>query len=275
MTFQVKQDTLNQTIRTLGSVAAAFSSGVDSTFLLKATHNLLGHRVLAVTVRSRLFPHRELDEAIQFTHKEGIEHVILDVDELAIAGFPPNPANRCYLCKTELFSRIRRIAEDRGIPHVIEGSNADDADDYRPGMQAIAELGILSPLRDAGLMKQDIRQLSRDWGLPTWDKPSFACLASRFPYGEEITSERLATIEAAEQFLFDAGFRQVRVRFHGTLARIETDEKGLHRLLSPNLRDEIDRRFKELGFIYVSADLQGYRVGSMNETLEHVPNSFE
>jgi uncharacterized protein len=235
--------------------------------LLKAAHNLLGHRALAITVRSRLFPGREFDEAVQFTHEEGIELVIVDVDELAIAGFAPNPANRCYLCKTELFSRIRRIAEEREIPHVIEGSNADDADDYRPGMQAIAELGILSPLRDAGLTKQDIRQLSRDGGLPTWDKPSFACLASRFPYGEEITKERLATIDAAEQYLLDAGFRQVRVRFHGTLARIETDEEGLQRLLSPNLREEIDRRFKELGFIYVSADLKGYRIGSMNETL--------
>ena len=269
MTLQTKQDKLNQTIQALGSVVVAFSSGVDSTFLLKTAHNLLKHRVLAVTVRSRLIPNRELDEACQFVRNEGIEHVFVDVDELAIAGFAQNPANRCYLCKTELFSRIRRVADERGISHVIEGSNADDADDYRPGMQAIAELGILSPLRDAGLTKQDIRQLSREGDLLTWNKPSYACLASRFPYGEEITKERLAMIDAAEQFLWDAGLRQVRVRFHGTLARIETDEEGFQCLLSPNLREAIDRRFKELGFIYVAADLKGYRTGSMNETFEH------
>lgn len=266
--MQTKQDELQRILQKLGSVAVAFSGGVDSTFLLKTAHHVLGSRVLAVTVRSGLVPQREIDGVVQFVQKEGIEHILVDFDELTIAGFAQNPTNRCYLCKTAVFSQIQRIAEDRGIPHVIEGSNADDVHDYRPGMQAIKELGILSPLREAGLTKEDIRQLSLEWGLPTWNKPSLACLASRFPYGETITRERVAMIDAAEQYLWDAGLCQVRVRFHGNLARIETDEEGLRRLLSENLRKEIDCRFKKIGFLYVTVDLQGYRTGSMNEMLE-------
>ena len=264
---QAKQDKLKQCLRELGSVAVAFSSGVDSTFLLKTAHDLLGSRTLAVTIQSSLFPKRELDETVQFTREKGIEHVIVELDELSITGFSQNPANRCYLCKTEIFSKIRRIAEERGILHIAEGSNADDSNDYRPGLQAIVELGILSPLREAGLTKQEIRQLSHKLGLPTWNKQSLACLASRIPYGEEITKECLAMIDVAEQHLWDVGFRQVRVRFHGNLARIETDEEGLHRLSDKSLREEIYRRFKEIGFTYVSVDLLGYRTGSMNETL--------
>jgi len=269
MTLLSKQDKLAKNLRELGGVAVAFSSGVDSTFLLKMAHDLLGSRTLAVTVRSCLFPKRELDEATQFTRENGIEHVVVVFDVFDIVGFAQNPANRCYLCKTELFSRIQRIAEERGIPHVAEGSHADDSNDYRPGLQAIAELGILSPLREAGLSKQEIRQLSRELGLFTWDKPSLACLASRIPYGEEITQERLAMIDKAEQYLLDAGFRQVRVRFHGNLARIETDEEGLQRLLNTKLREEIDCRFKEFGFFYTTVDLLGYRTGSMNHTLPY------
>jgi len=265
--IQTKQDQLKQHLRELGSVVIAFSSGVDSTFLLKTAHDLLGNRTLAVTVHSRLSPQRELDEATRFTHNEDIEHLIVEVDELTIPGFAQNPADRCYLCKTAIFSRIRRIAEERGIPNVAEGSNADDSNDYRPGLQAIAELGILSPLREAGLTKLEIRQLSKEIDLPTWNKQSFACLASRIPYGEEITKERLAMIDTAEQYLLDAGFRQVRVRFHGNLARIEADEEGQQFLSDKILREAIHRRFKELGFIYVAVDLLGYRTGSMNETL--------
>jgi len=269
MTLQSKQNKLAKNLRELGGVAVAFSSGVDSTFLLKTAHDLLGDRTLAVTVQSCLSPQRELDEAVQFTKENGIEHVVVDFDVFDIVGFTQNSANRCYLCKTALFSRIRRIAEERRIPHVVEGSNADDSGDYRPGLLAIAELGILSPLRETGLTKQEIRQLSCELGLPTWNKPSLACLASRIPYGEEITQERLAMIDKAEQYLLDVGFHQMRVRFHGNLARIETDEEGFQRLLNKKLREEIHCRFKELGFVYIAVDLLGYRTGSMNYTLPY------
>ena len=264
---QTKQDKLKEHLRRLGRIAVAFSSGVDSTFLLKTAHDLLGNQALAVTVHSCLSPQRELDEAIQFTQNECIEHVVIEIDELSIQGFAQNPVDRCYLCKTEVFTRIRRIAEERSIPHVAEGSNADDSNDYRPGLQAIVELGILSPLREAGLSKMEIRQLSGELGLRTWNKQSFACLASRIPYGEEITKKRLAMIDAAEQYLLDAGLCPVRVRFHGNLARIETNEEGLQRLSDKAFREAIHCRFKEIGFVYVAVDLLGYRTGSMNETL--------
>ena len=265
MTPQLKQDKLKQRLQELDSVAIAFSSGVDSTFLLKTAHEVLGNRALAVTVRSCLFPKRELDEAVQFAQDERIEHIIVDVDALHVAGFSQNPLNRCYLCKTALFSRIRDIVSERGILHVAEGSNADDDGDDRPGMQAIAELGILSPLREARLTKQEIRHLSGKLGLPTWNKPSLACLASRIPYGEEITEERLSMIDKAEQYLWEAGFQQVRVRLHGSMARIETDENGMSRLEDKRFREEIYCRFKEIGFVHSAVDLLGYRTGSMNE----------
>ena len=270
MTIQSKYDSLKQTLHELGRVAIAFSSGVDSTFLLKVAHDTLGNRAVALTARSSLFPSRELDDAERFVHNEGIEHIVIEFDPFSVAGLSQNPTNRCYLCKKELFTRFKHIAEEYGIPHIAEGSNADDVHDYRPGMQAIAELGMLSPLRDSGLTKGEIRQLSRELNLPTWNQPSFACLATRIPYGVEITAERLAMIEAAEQFLFELDFNQVRVRYHpnfndGNLARIETDEEGLQRLLDKNLREKIHRRFRELGFIHTAADLLGYRTGSMDE----------
>lgn len=262
-----KQEKLKGILKGWGRVAVAFSGGVDSTFLLKTAKDVLGGGVLAVTARSLSFPKRELDEAAAFCARNGIEHVIVDSEELDIDGFSKNPVNRCYLCKTELFTKIRSIAEQRGITHIAEGSNADDPGDFRPGMRAVAEQGILSPLRLAGLNKTEIRQLSRELGLPTWNKQSFACLSSRFPYGETITPEKLRMVDRAEQFLLDRGFHQVRVRHHGNLARIETDEAGFSALSDAALRREIDEKFRELGFSYVALDLRGYRTGSMNETL--------
>ncbi|MDR2705033.1 MAG: ATP-dependent sacrificial sulfur transferase LarE [Planctomycetaceae bacterium] len=267
-TLEAKHADLKRYLSQFDRLAIAFSGGVDSTFLLHSAHSVLGNQIIAVTARSCSFPKRELDEASDFVQKKGIEHIIVDSEELDIEGFSKNPVNRCYLCKTELFTKIRNIAGSYGIRNIAEGSNADDEGDYRPGLQAVSELGVLSPLRHAKLTKNDIRQLSAEQGLPTWNKQSFACLSSRFPYGEDITKERLTMIDHAEQFLLDNGFRQVRVRFHGNLARIETDDDGFQKLFDKKLRETIYKRFKEIGFVYIAIDILGYRTGSMNEPLK-------
>jgi len=268
MEAKQKYEKLKGYLQDLGSVAIAFSSGVDSTFLLKCAHDVLGNKVIAVTARSCSFPKRELDEAAAFCKKKGIAHIICDSEELEIDGFSKNPPNRCYLCKQELFTKIWKVAKEHGIDHVAEGSNMDDNGDYRPGLIAVAELDVKSPLRYAELSKQEIRQLSKEMELPTWNKQSFACLSSRFPYGEEINIPRLTMIDKAEQFLLDMGFGQVRVRYHGKLARIETDADGFSIMLSLNNREKIHCAFKELGFTYITLDLLGYRTGSMNEMLK-------
>jgi uncharacterized protein len=238
---------------------------------LKVAADVLDGRVIAITGRSLSFPQRELRAAEAFAADQGVAHFVVDSEELDIGGFADNPPNRCYLCKKELFAKILHLAGEQGVTRVVEASNADDEGDYRPGLQAIAELGIVSPLRVARLGKQEIRALSKELGLPTWNKPSFACLASRFPYGERIDPERLRRIDAAEQFLLDQGFVQVRVRFHeqGKLARIEVDERGFALLADASLRRRIHDRFAGLGFMYTAVDILGYRTGSMNKTLEH------
>ncbi|MDR1322656.1 MAG: ATP-dependent sacrificial sulfur transferase LarE [Gracilibacteraceae bacterium] len=267
MRLEQKEEKLKEQIRGFGSLAVAFSGGADSTYLLYTARAVLGPRVLAVTARSCSFPARELEAAAAFCAGAGIEHVICDSEELAIDGFAFNPPNRCYLCKNELFGKIWKIAAQRGIKYIADGSNLDDEGDYRPGLTAAAEQGVQSPLRRAGLTKADIRELSRRRGLPTWDKPSFACLASRFPYGEQITAERLRQIDLSEQFLLDLGFRQVRVRYHGGTARLETDEAGFSLLHDRAIREKVYARLREIGFTYAAVDLLGYRSGSMNDTL--------
>lgn len=266
--LQEKYKDLKEYIKSLESVAVAFSSGVDSTFLLKVAHDVLGDKAVAVTARSCSFPERELRETAAFAEAHGIKHLIVDSEELEIEGFSENPPNRCYLCKHELFSKMKDIAEQHGLKEVVEGSNMDDMGDYRPGLTAIQELGVKSPLRYAGLTKDDIRELSRELALPTWEKQSFACLSSRFPYGQSITPEKLKMVDEAEQMLLDLGFRQVRVRHHDTLARIEIDGNQFPKIMEKDIRDRIYSRFREIGFTYVSLDLAGYRTGSMNETLK-------
>ncbi len=266
--LQTKYKELQEYLKEFGSVAVAFSSGVDSTFLLKAAVDTLGKdKVIAVTARSCSFPKRELEEAKKFCADNGITHVICDSEELEIEGFKQNPANRCYLCKHELFEEIWEIAKENHMNMVVEGSNMDDNGDYRPGLIAVKELGVASPLRHAKLSKAEIRELSKNMNLPTWDKQSFACLSSRFVYGETISEEKLGMVDQAEQLLLDLGFHQVRVRIHGLIARIEIEPKEFPKLLEEKTRTEIYTKFKSYGFTYVTMDLMGYRMGSMNETL--------
>lgn len=268
MTLNEKYENLKNYISSLESLAVAFSSGVDSTFLLKAAHDVLGDNAIAVTAVSCSFPQRELKEAEDFCKKEGIKHIIFKSGELENKDFTQNPPNRCYFCKKNTFENIIRIAKENNIKNIAEGSNTDDNGDYRPGLQAVKELNITSPLRYAGLNKNEIRELSKALGLKTYDKQSFACLASRFPYGEEITEEKLLMVDKAEQLLLDMGFHQLRVRIHNKTARIEVEENEFPKLIEKENREKITAEFKKYGFTYISMDLQGYRTGSMNETLK-------
>jgi pyridinium-3,5-biscarboxylic acid mononucleotide sulfurtransferase len=259
----------------MGSLAVAYSGGVDSTFLLKVAHDVLQDQVIAVTARSSTYPEREFGEAAEFARIAGIKHIVIQSEELEIEGFTDNPPNRCYLCKYELFSKIKEVAGQYHIQYIAEGSNIDDLGDYRPGMQAIKELGIISPLKDAGLGKDAIRKLSKQMGLPTWDKPAFACLASRFPYGVKITHDKLAMVDRAEQYLLNLGFKQVRVRHHGDTARIEVAEAERRKFFDPELMDNVYKQFQEIGFAYAALDLKGYRTGSMNEVIDTQQNTVK
>ena len=264
--YNKKFENLKAYLRSLGSVAVAYSSGVDSTFLLKVAHDVLGDKAIAITATSSFFPKRESDEASDFCKANGIKQIIVASEELDIPEIRHNPTNRCYLCKKDLFTKIISIAKENGIEHVAEGSNLDDNGDYRPGLKAVAELGIKSPLRECELYKEEIRTLSKQLNLPTWNKPSFACLASRFVYGEEITREKLKMVEKAEEALLKLGFKQFRVRIHGeNLARIEVLPSDLEKLFS--LRESVSKSLRQSGFTYITMDLLGYRVGAMNEVL--------
>ena len=262
-----KYEELKKHLGSFGKVAVAFSSGVDSTFLLYAAKEALGDNVLALTASSCSFPVRELKETKAFCEEHGIRQIIVESEELSIEGFSHNPKNRCYLCKRELFQKFRDVAEREGIKEIVEGSNLDDNGDYRPGLMAVAELGIQSPLRTIGFTNNEIRMMSKHLGLPTWEKQSFACLSSRFPYGEEITEKKLGMVDKAEQYLLDMGFHQLRVRIHGNVARIELDPSEFGKFMEEDVRTKVYDMFKQTGFAYVALDIKGYRTGSMNETL--------
>ncbi|HVQ00570.1 MAG TPA: ATP-dependent sacrificial sulfur transferase LarE [Candidatus Thermoplasmatota archaeon] len=262
---QIKLRRLRQQLQDMRSCAIAYSGGVDSTFLVTVAFQELGRRALAVTATSSTYPKKELKEAERYAKKLGIPHVIIHSEELDIDGFADNPPERCYSCKKELFQKIQQIATKHRLAYVLDGSNADDKRDYRPGAKAKDELGVRSPLQDVGLTKQEIRGLSKSMHLDTADKPALACLASRFPYGTRITRERLKQVEAAEEFLVSLGARSCRVRYHDAIARIEVPSKDF-RMILQNAK-EIVKRFKRLGFTYVTLDIEGYRTGSLNEVL--------
>ncbi len=267
MSLQEKLQLLKGNMKQRGSAAIAFSGGVDSTFLVKVAKEVLGDRMIAVTATSSTYPERELKEAIQYAEELGVKHIIINSEELDIEGFASNPKNRCYYCKKELFTKIFDVAREYDIEYVYDGSNSDDTGDYRPGMQAARELSVISPLKEAQMTKAEIRELSRQMELPTWNKPAFACLSSRFPYGNQITVPKLRMVEEAEQFLLDMDIRQVRVRHHGEIARIEVSPEERSRFFDISLLDKIGERFKKIGFTYVTLDVIGYRTGSMNEVL--------
>jgi len=263
-----KKQALLESLKALDSLLVAFSGGVDSTFLLAMARETLGNKVLAVTAHSIIYPRREVEEAVTFARLQGIEHVLLASEACHLPEFVANTPERCYFCKKYLFERLRELADQRGIRYIAHAANMDDFDDFRPGWKAAVDMGGIAPLVDARMTKEEIRFLSKEMGLSTWDKPSMACLASRIPYGEPINETKLRMIGEAEKEIASHGLTQYRVRVHGPVARIEVPVSDMNRIMEPDIKERIVAKLKELGFLYVTLDLEGYVTGSMNRTLK-------
>lgn len=266
--LQEKKARLVEILQEMGSLVVAFSGGVDSSLLLAVAAKLYNVKLMAVTITSVSFSEQEKKDAEAMIHRLGVYHRYVEVDQMSLPEFVSNTPDRCYYCKKEIFSIIRKMADAEGFTYVVDGGNVDDQCDFRPGRRALKELGVRSPMEEAGLTKRDIREISREMGLFTAAKPSSACLASRIPYGETITPEKLMQVEKAEEILRTLGFTQVRVRYHGTLARIEVDPAQIVLLAQPSTRARLTKLYKDIGFKYVCADLEGFRSGSMNEELD-------
>jgi len=262
-----KRERLARQLREFGSLLVAFSGGVDSAFLLVVAHETLEKGAVAATAVSGIYPRREEEQAKVFARERGIEHVTFRSNEMDLPPFVANGPDRCYHCRKSFYEKLLEIAGERNIANVAHAANADDLQDYRPGLEAAREMGIMAPLVDIGLHKEEIRFLAKQMGLPQWDKPAMACLATRIPYGSPVTEEKLKMIEDAEQFLLDRGFRQCRVRHHGPVARIEVDDSDLELITGAGLRKEVVQRLREIGFLHVALDLEGYGSGRMNRAL--------
>ena len=262
-----KLERLKNTLRGMEKLLIAFSGGVDSTFLLRVAQEVLGENVMAVIASSETYPDKEIQDAVSLVKNWNVRYKVIQTQELENPDFVSNPPQRCYFCKKELFTKLKEIAVREGIPYVADGANFEDMDDFRPGLQAGKELNVRSPLKESFLLKSEIRELSQEMGVPTWNKPSLACLSSRFPYYTEIDKKSLVQIAQAEEYLKSMGFAQVRVRHHGQIARIEVEPDEILKAAGTEKRNRIVEKFKKIGYSYVTIDLAGYRTGSMNEPL--------
>lgn len=268
MNINDKLEALKSRLRELESVAIAYSGGVDSNFLLKVASETLQDKAIAVTIHAMMHSSREIEEARTYANEFSVRHIVLNVDNFEVDEFTKNTPQRCYHCKREVFTKIKEIAKENNIKYVVDGTNLDDLGDYRPGLKALSELEIVSPLKDAGLTKADIRALSKEMNLETFKKPAFACLATRIPYGTVITNDRLRMIEKSEEYLVELGFNQFRVRAHDNIARIEVEKEEIYKFFEENLLEKTNNKLKEIGFKFVTLDMEGYKMGSMNEGLK-------